>query len=312
MADKGMICNETLTPQESLAANGRSFYWASRFLGSRMGKNSARLYAFCRLLDDMADDDIPDGPARLACIKEDLAAGGTGNDPAFGTFRPFMIEMEFSPAVLTALIEGLLQDQADEVCLVDEAALLRYAYRVAGTVGLLMCDVLDCQDANAKAHAIDLGIGMQLTNIARDVLEDARKGRRYLPGVWVNDMSPAAICAAADNPDGADSQKIARAVGRLLLLAEQFYQSGAIGYPYLPWRAHLGIAVAARVYRQIGVQLAAVDYAWHLGRQVTSQSAKLWCSGLALGSLFTRALSSHYMRHDRSLHKALRGLPHVS
>ena len=65
----------------------------------------------------------------------------------------FMIEMEFSQAVLTALIEGLLQDQADEVCLDDEAALLRYAYRVAGTVGLLMCDVLDCRDANAKAHA---------------------------------------------------------------------------------------------------------------------------------------------------------------
>ena len=60
-----------------------------------------------------------------------------------------------------------------------------------------MCDVLDCRDANAKAHAIDLGIGMQLTNIARDVLEDARMGRRYLPGAWVNDMSPVAVCAAA-------------------------------------------------------------------------------------------------------------------
>ena len=144
MADRGMIRNETLTPQDSLAANGRSFHWASRFLGARMGRNAAQLYAFCRLLDDMADDDIPDGPARLACIKADLEAGGTGDDPAFAAFRPFMIEVDFL-AVLTALIEGLLQDQADEVCLDDEAALLRYAYRVAGTVGLLMCDVLDCR-----------------------------------------------------------------------------------------------------------------------------------------------------------------------
>ena len=312
MADRGMIRNETLTPQDSLAANGHSFHWASRFLGARIGKNAARLYAFCRLLDDMADDDIPDGPARLACIKEDLEAGRTGDDPAFAAFRPFMIEMEFSPAVLSALIEGLLQDQADEVCLDDEAALLRYAYRVAGTVGLLMCDVLDCRDANAKAHAIDLGIGMQLTNIARDVLEDARMGRRYLPGAWVNDMSPVAICAAADNPNGADSQKIARAVGRLLLLADQFYQSGEIGYLYLPWRAHLGIAVAARVYRQIGVQLATIGFAWHRGRQVTSRPTKLWCSGLAFGSMFNRALTSQHMGHDRSLHQALRGLPHVS
>ncbi|MGB2262673.1 MAG: squalene/phytoene synthase family protein, partial [Candidatus Puniceispirillaceae bacterium] len=104
MADRGMIRNETLTPQDSLAANGRSFHWASRFLGARMGRNAARLYAFCRLLDDMADDDIPDGPARLACIEADLAAGGTADDPAFAAFRPFMIEMDFSPAVLTALI----------------------------------------------------------------------------------------------------------------------------------------------------------------------------------------------------------------
>ena len=312
MADRGMIRNETLTPQDSLAANGRSFHWASRFLGEKMGHDAARLYALCRLLDDMADDDIPDGPARLACIEADLASGRTGNDPAFGAFHPFMIEMGFSPAVLSALIEGLLQDQADEVRLDDEAALLRYAYRVAGTVGLMMCDVLDCGDANAKSHAIDLGIGMQLTNIARDILEDARMGRRYLPGTWVNNMSPAAICTAADAPTGADSQQIAIAVERLLLLAEQFYQSGARGYAYLPWRAHLGIAVAARVYRQIGVQLSTSGFAWYRGRQVTSRSTKIRCSVLALGSLFARALPSHDTGHDGSLHHALQGLPHVS
>ena len=312
LADRGMIRNETLTPQESLATNGLSFYWASRFLGARMGYDAARLYAFCRLLDDMADDDIPDGPALLACIEADLAEGRTAEDPAFAAFHPFMIEMGFSSDVLTALIEGLLQDQADEVCLEDEAALLRYAYRVAGTVGLLMCDVLDCRDTSARVHAIDLGIGMQLTNIARDVLEDAQMGRRYLPGVWVNDMSPTAICAAANAPDSANSKQVALAIERLLILADRYYQSGRHGYHYLPWRAHISIAVAARVYRQIGVQLAATGFAWHRGRQITSKPTKLCSSLSAMGSLFARVVSSQPVGHDSTLHCFLRGLPHVS
>ena len=176
-----MTSNEQLTSEQSLAANGKSFHWARRFLGSRMGGDAARLYAFCRLLDDMADGDIENGPARLAAIRADLLAGRSGDDPALHAFRPLMTEKRFPSDVLIALIDGLLEDQDDVVVLADEAALLRYAYRVAGTVGLLMCHVLDCH-APRRAHAIDLGIAMQLTNIARDVLEDAQMNRRYLPG----------------------------------------------------------------------------------------------------------------------------------
>ena len=141
------MSNETLTSEQSLAANGKSFHWARRFLGDRMGRDAARLYAFCRLLDDMADGDIMNGPARLAVIRDDLLAGRSGDDPAFAAFLPLMHEKQFPAEVLVALIDGLLEDQADEVALADEAALLRYAYRVAGTVGLLMCHVLDCHGA---------------------------------------------------------------------------------------------------------------------------------------------------------------------
>ncbi|MEK9554910.1 MAG: squalene/phytoene synthase family protein, partial [Gammaproteobacteria bacterium] len=162
-----MTCNEMLKPQDSLMANGKSFYWASKFLGAQMGDNAARLYAFCRLLDDMADGDIPDGPARLARIHADLIQNKSSTDLAFASFQSFMRDMNFSKNVLTALIDGLLQDSANNVCLVSEKELVIYAYRVAGTVGLLMCEVLNCANENAKAYAIDLGIGMQLTNIAR-------------------------------------------------------------------------------------------------------------------------------------------------
>ncbi|MGB1872333.1 MAG: phytoene/squalene synthase family protein [Candidatus Puniceispirillaceae bacterium] len=305
------MSNESLTSEQSLAANGKSFHWARRFLGARMGNDAARLYAFCRLLDDMADGDIENGPARLRAIRDDLAAGRPGDDPALQAFLPLMAEKRFPAEVLVALIDGLLEDQLDMVALADEAALLRYAYRVAGTVGLLMCHVLDCHAPAARAHAIDLGIAMQLTNIARDVLEDADMNRRYIPGDWVGGATPADILAAAQAPGSDVHADVTNAVARLLDIAETFYASGAQGYRYLPWRAHLSIAIAARVYRQIGVQLLATGCAWHQGRQVTSGTTKLRCSAVALASLGTRFGAAEGC-HDQRLHLALRGLPYVA
>jgi len=306
-----MVQNEALKPQDSLAINGKSFYWASHLLSAQMGYNAARLYAFCRLLDDMADGDIPNGPARLSCIHKTLQSGQPSDDPALAGFQPFMSKMGFSTDVLSALLEGLLQDQEDQVCLSSKIDLLQYSYRVAGTVGLLMCEVLNSETSDAKVYAIDLGIGMQLTNIARDVLEDARMGRRYIPADWINGLSPVAICQASTAPDGENAIQIKAAIARLLKLADKFYQSGARGYPYLPWRAHLGIAVAARVYRQIGVQLETAGYAWHQGRQVTSKSMKLKCSMIALGSLFSRLPALSRKNHDSLLHADLKGFPYV-
>ncbi|MEC8353381.1 MAG: squalene/phytoene synthase family protein, partial [Candidatus Thermoplasmatota archaeon] len=213
------MSNENLTPDESLALNGESFHWAKRFLGKKMGLEAAKLYAFCRLLDDMADGDIEDGPERLVKIRAALIDGNTNGDPALKSFAPLMEDQEFPLPVLIALIDGLLDDQRKEVIIADEAELLRYAYRVAGTVGLLMCHVLDCHDPDAKAHAIDLGIAMQLTNIARDVLEDAEMGRRYLPTTWTGDISPQQIVACATDPESSEAQIITQSVQRLLKMA---------------------------------------------------------------------------------------------
>ena len=104
-------------------------------------------------------------------------------------------------------MDGLVRDAEIPVCLGRERDLLRYAYRVAGTVGLLMCDVLNCHTREAKGHAVDLGIAMQLTNISRDVLKDARMGRRYIPGEWVSNLSQA-ICAAAASANSTDHQRV--------------------------------------------------------------------------------------------------------
>lgn len=206
--------SETMTPHQALAANGKSFNWARRFLGRRMGGDAATLYRFCRVLDDMADGDIANGPQRLLTIRDDLAANRRATDPLLVDFLPFISAQNLPVPVIIALIDGLLQDQ-QPVAIHDARALCRYAYRVAGTVGLLMCQVLDCDDDAARAHAIDLGIAMQLTNIARDVLEDAEMGRRYLPASWAGDLSPAHISAASIAPDGEPAQAVRVAVQQL-------------------------------------------------------------------------------------------------
>ena len=303
-----MSTNEDLSPKISLAKNGKSFNWAGRFLGVQAGRNATRLYGFCRVLDDMADGDIENGPDRLLQIRRGLIGTGAARDPMFNELSEFLASQGIDRAVMVALIDGLLQDQ-QIVALPDEAALLRYAYRVAGTVGLMMCRVLQCDTRAAMLHAIDLGIAMQLTNIARDVVEDAGMGRRYLPARWVDNMNVTQILAAAEDRDATQLAKVSLAVERLLQKAEIYYASGSAGLAYLPLRAHLAIAVAARVYRQIGVQVQAKGCRWNAEREFTSTPVKLVCSLRALASLHSRWQGR--VGHDAGLHAALEGLPYV-
>ena len=300
--------SETFTPDKTLAVYGKSFNWARRFLGQRMGADAARLYQLCRVLDDMADGDIENGQHRLRSIRREFVTVGEPLDPLMVVFKPFLHKHHCSPDVVVALIDGLLSDQKP-VRIKTETELLVYAYRVAGTVGILMCDILNCHHKNALDHAMDLGIAMQLTNIARDVLEDAEMGRRYLPESWVGDLQPSRIVALAKTPSANEAVAVTTAVKKLLNLADDYYKSGMEGFSYLPLRAHISIAIAAHVYRQIGVQLRLKQHVWHRGREVTSRFTKIICSIKALGSLVQRGHS--YAQHNAALHQPIKGLPHV-
>ena len=124
-----------------------------------------------------------------------------GQMDEFARFLDFANSNHLSLSALNALLEGLIGDK-EPAELQSEADLLYYAYRVAGTVGVLMCSVLGCYDEDAYAHAIDLGIGMQLTNISRDVQEDAGMGRRYVPGQWLDEITPERLA----NPSTRESE----------------------------------------------------------------------------------------------------------
>ena len=291
-------------PEQILATSGESFFWARRFLGRKMGHDAAVLCSFCRVLDDMADGDVPNGPEQLVQIQGLLAQGRWDGHPVLEHHRGLVEAHRLPHDVIASLVEGLMDDQAPEVLIADEEALIQYAYKVAGTVGLLMCNILNNEDPRAKAHAVDLGIAMQLTNIARDVVEDAKMGRRYLPGDWVDHLTPEQIVAAAAQPQGHEGTVITLAVERLLDLAETYYASGRAGLAYLPLRAHFSIGVAAKVYRQIGRQLLKSPDSWHGQRQVTSKASKLFCTVRATSNLLRR-LPLPRTGHNASLHAFL-------
>ena len=286
-----------------LSRHGRSFNWAGRVLGAETGKAAAKLYHLCRILDDMADGDITSGPERLARTKRELDRGAALSDPLLAPFNRFISDYHIPRAALVDLLNGLMADQT-EVALSDEAALIRYSYQVAGTVGLMMCPVLGCHDKNAFAFAVDMGIAMQLTNIARDVLEDAKMGRRYLPASWVGALTPEDITAAAHQPAGDTANRITSGVDQLLKRADIYYASGRKGLAYLPMRARLAISIAAMVYGEIGQKLRRKNLAWHDGRVVTSKAEKITASLAALSHLKGRRTGpdSLDITHDASLH----------
>lgn len=227
------------SPEAILARAGKSFYLASKFLPRDRRAAATQLYAFCRGLDDLADE--TGDAARIEAVATALENRDTSN-PLAALYLALRLP-EVGPAIALA---RALRDDTGPTLLGDEAALLRYSHGVAGTVGLLMAKVLGANEPSAAWHAIDLGIALQLSNIARDTREDAAHGRRYLPATWV-DLPPEKIrrCTEATH----------RAALKCLALAESYYASGMAGLIYLPPESRRGILIAAKVYREIGMEL---------------------------------------------------------
>ena len=287
-----------MAPKQLLAKHGKSFYWASLFLGSQLADSCAQLYQFCRFVDDLADGDLPDREESLEDIRARLDGGDREAGKEVEAFMQLSKDNNIPLIAARELLDGMLKDQ-QPTAVNDEAELLRYCHAVAGTVGLMMCRILDCKEQRADSFAIDLGIAMQLTNISRDILEDAQMGRRYLPASWID--LPASVIA---NADIACQQQVADAAERMLDLAENYYQSALLGIQLLPLRSRLSITVALRVYRQIGWVLKRRGLPWWQGRVFVSKSEKMLLSIRSLKDLIPVKVPAH----KKALHHNLQGL----
>jgi phytoene synthase len=200
-----------------------------------------------------------------------LYHGQACDEPAFRAFREVALRYGIPREYALELIEGMAMDARAEryETLAD---LELYAYRVAGVVGLMMTHVLRAQDPRAAYHAKQLGIAMQLTNISRDVLEDARLGRLYLPLAWLREagLSPENFTAPENRA------RLASVTARLVTAAEGYYDDGNRGLKYLRLRPALAIAAASGIYRAIGhLVVRRGAGAWD-SRAVISLPAKLW------------------------------------
>jgi phytoene synthase len=230
----------------------RSFYVASRLLPRDVRAAAVTTYAFCRGADDDVDE-TETGAAALARHRATRArlarlyAGEPVGGPVDRAFAWVARTYGIPRAEPEALLDGMAQDLGT-VQIADERDLLLYGYRAAGVVGLMMARIMGRSDREALRRAIDLGIAMQLTNIARDVGEDAGRGRVYLPKSW--------LVAAGSSPDevlrGAPAPGVLAATRRVLALAERYYASGIDGIRLLPARCRPSILTAALLYREIG------------------------------------------------------------
>ena len=241
---------------ESIRRHSRSFSFASRLLPAAKRGDVERLYAWCRWCDDGVDAAPTPQQAHAFVDRatEDVRRIVAGRDPIADESRwleEIVGRHDLPLAAALSLLDGMRSDLTPAAGF-DEADLLRYCFRVAGTVGVLLCPILGLTDRGLLPHAAALGMGMQMTNIARDVAEDWGRSRCYLPVEWTAGLRP------GDGPP--DTERVRRGVQTILKVADGYYTAGDSGIGGLAPDARLSVRAAARIYRGIGTRIRNRDH----------------------------------------------------
>ena len=249
---------------EAIAKGSKSFAAASKLLAPATRDDVVKLYAWCRHCDDVIDGQTLGGELteltveeqreRLAALEAETALALDGDadvSAPFQALREVARRHDFPRAWPFDLLQGFRMDVERAPFRTLDDVLL-YSYHVAGIVGVMMARIMGVRVEAVLDRACDLGLAFQLTNIARDVEEDARAGRTYVPDEWTGGTLAAAK--------------------RLVAEAEPYYASAKLGLPALPFRSAWAIGAARRIYRAIGVKIAAMDE-WE-GRAFTTKREK--------------------------------------
>lgn len=277
-----------------------SFHAASRLLPARVRDPALALYAFCRQADD-AVDDVADKAAAVDRLRARLAAvyAGRPHDmPADRAFARVVDRFAMPRALPDALIDGFAWDAEGRRC-ATLSDLRAYSARVASSVGAMMCVLMDVRDRDALARACDLGVAMQLTNIARDVGEDARAGRLYLPLDW---LAEAGVDAERLMAAPAPSAELGRVTRRLLGEARRLYERSEAGVAMLPRAARPGILAARHCYAGIGGSIARAGFDSVSARATTTGGQKLFWLGRSVGqAIWVTAMPRSAVLHAQPL-----------
>lgn len=282
--------------KQMINVGSKSFAIAARLFTTQTYEDAIMLYAWCRHCDDEIDGQMlgheqisppPDEQRRrldkLYKQTEAAMAGSPPDHPVFQGFSRVFSNCAIPKRYPLELLEGFDMDINPKpyITLNDT---LTYCYHVAGVVGAMMACVMGVRDSATLDRAVDLGLAFQMTNICRDVMQDAEDGRIYLPGLWLEE---AGVPADATEFKYASSALSTVAI-RLLDTAERYYASAQYGITQLPFRGAWAVQAAEAIYRDIGRLVRARGaYAWK-SRQSTGKARKAWLAGIS----FMRALGA--------------------
>jgi len=266
-----------------LSIYAKSFNWAGFFLPKKTYRKCSSLYAFCRTVDNIADDhdELDIKRKNFSVFKNDFF-NKNFNNLIIKNMWDLMTDHEISIKIIEDLFTGIESDLSEKVQLNSKKDLLIYSYRVAGTVGLMMAKILNVKGKDSMKAAIDLGIAMQLTNIARDVIEDSKNNRFYI-------------------------QHDFQVIDDTLNLADLFYKSCFSSINKIPFNFRFTILVARRVYRKIGDEILKknnIENYDKAGKIYVSKLGKVYQTVLSLLDLIRLLLikeKDHYMSDEHLL-----------
>jgi phytoene synthase len=275
--------------RESIVKGSKSFRSASRLFDPEVREDAWLLYSWCRACDDAIDgqdhghghEDISPEEQRVRLERlydqtRRALAGETMADPTFAAFQRVALRHRLPERWPLDLIDGFAMDvDHRDYRTIDDV--MAYCWHVAGVVGVMMARVMGASDPEVLRRAQDLGLAFQLTNIARDVVEDAGNGRVYLPADWLAEAGLEPTAAAVADP--ANRPQVHAVTSRLLKLAEPYYDSARDGLRGLPFRSSMAIAAARGVYREIGRKVRRRGPGVWRRRVVVGKALKLWLFG---------------------------------
>tara|TARA_B000000532_G_C18833227_1_gene391344 strand:- start:316 stop:1167 length:852 start_codon:yes stop_codon:yes gene_type:complete len=269
-----------MSDKNYLSVYAKSFSWAGFFLPKKTLDKCSTLYDFCRVADNLADDDdeIENKKKKFDLFEKDFNQKNF-NNPIIKNMWSLIEEYNISLKIVRDLLVGIKSDIKETVKLDSKKDLLIYSYRVAGTVGLMMAKILRVSKKSSLKSAIDLGIAMQLTNISRDVIEDFEKKRSYI-------------------------NKNFEEISSTINLAETFYESSFSSIRDIPISFRFSILVARRVYRKIGHKILNKknfnDYQ-NSGKVYVSNTEKILETFLSIFDLIR--LLFHYKKNGQILNE---------